>query len=121
MRSPRRAGSLPSRSVSSSLQLAAKLAGPGPAWNVSVNYSCATGTWIAVDVAGRLAPVGWRKYTEASALLWAVYHLLFLGKTAARSASAPLSFVVAPPNSTVTAFSGNVSFPSVRGGRLRTA
>ena len=96
------------------LQLAAKLAAPGPAWNVSLNYSCSTGTWIAVDAAGRLAPVGWRKYTEASALRWAVDHLTALADVAQASASAAAAFVLAPPNSTVTAFAANVTFPSVR-------
>ena len=67
-----------------------------------------------MDAAGRLSPVGWRKYTEASALRWAVDHLAVLGDTAARSASASSTVVLVPPNSTVKGFALNVTFPSVR-------
>ena len=84
------------------------------AFNVSLNYTCESATWLAVDANGRLAPFGWRKYTEATALRWAVDELLHVAD-AQRNATAATSVIsLMPAGSVVNSFARNVTFDSVR-------
>ena len=57
-------------SASGSALAAALAASPSASIPMALNYSCSGGTALVVTGAGALAPLGWRKYTEASALLW---------------------------------------------------
>jgi hypothetical protein len=93
--------------------LAARAAA-GPPFNVSLNYTCASGTWIAVGADGRLAQVGWRKYTEAGALRWALDELLHLAAAQDNATAAAAVFGLIPSGSVLNGFAHNVTFPSVR-------
>ncbi len=58
--------------------LAAALASsPNASIPMSLNYTCSGGTALVVAMDGTLAPLGWRKYTEASALLWAAQEQVY--------------------------------------------
>jgi hypothetical protein len=63
---------------------AALAAAPGGALPMALNYSCAGGTaLVAAAASGALAPLGWRKYTAASALLWGAQEQAHLAALAA--------------------------------------
>jgi len=86
---------------------------------LSLNFTCETATWLAIDARGRLAPVGWRKYTEATALRWAVDELLRVEELRANASLAAATIPIMPPHSVVNNFARNVTFPSARA--LRSA
>lgn len=98
-------------STSAGAALAAALSA-GPV-NVTLNYTCEVGTWVAIGVDGALAPMGWRKYTEAGALRWGVDWLLHLAGVQASVHAAAEVLELVPQNSSST-YTGtyNVTFPS---------
>ena len=77
--------------------LGAALAAGGGAINVSVTTSCGGGTWLSVDGSGLISPMGWRKYTEAGALRWALDSLLHTADVVTLAAQAAAALSILPP------------------------
>ena len=78
--------------------------------SVTLDATCAGGTWLAVSADGRLATVGWRKYLQTAALRWALDAELWLeGERVAAGAGAPARVTLVPRGSTLNAFSSTVA------------
>jgi len=85
----------------------------GPPFNVSLNYSCSDSYWLGIDTAGNLAVMGWRKYTETSALRWMLDHFLYLDQVE-KKAQVAADYVISlvPSKSVLNSFQSNITFPS---------
>ena len=85
----------------------------GPPFNVSLNYTCDDSYWLGIDASGSLAVMGWRKYTEVSALRWMLDHFLYLDQvnSSVQAASGEVISLV-PSGSVLNSFQKNITFPS---------
>lgn len=90
--------------------LASRVRSNGAPLPVALNWTCSSATWLSVDSSNRLQRVGWRKYTESSALRWALDELVYLETAAAVARARPQPISLVPAGSQLNAFSANVSF-----------
>jgi hypothetical protein len=94
-------------------RIAAETVKAGGSVNMSISANCSTGTWFAIDHRGNLQTVGWRKYTEAYTLRWALDYMQYIAGLDVQLANASQVIPLIPVGTVVNTASFNISFPSV--------
>ena len=80
--------------------------------SISLNWTCGNATWLAIDNAGKLQQIGWRKYTEMGALRWARDEQYYLSAAAAVAERRPISDRISliPKGAQLNNFAKNITF-----------